>query len=421
VEDGVQPEAQVGAAALGGVGGEVRDEGGEGGVGDGGGGGGDRHFRTPSNQTEPFIGIIPYNQAKFHSAQGFSLEKLDTLPKAIQILWPDGYEKMEEELVKRTERQIFCYDLTVTARAKHAVPPPLSDIVGVWQAMYAAGECSHERDKGNVIYRIGDITVDNITQTVRILLRRCDIDAANAVYSHRTTGVPRVATRHVDEGGDRAAHLVVSLKHEKDKPTVYLCHLEGMPGISHRLVQAALNSIIKNAITSKKSTFNYPDPSGARLRSGDPKMHSFHPGIELIGHQSEALVQDIENGQLHNITLVDQRPQNQLGGNQYLIENEYNIRVKASPNIPSQNRMDALISAIQSRKVDYQKAKVRFTDPNGITRTIDYDIATGTPEQQIYVKSYIVSSINPPMDESSTNLVPFLTDAMQARLVSERT
>lgn len=35
VEDGFQAEAQVGAAALGGVGGEVGDEGGVGGVGEG--------------------------------------------------------------------------------------------------------------------------------------------------------------------------------------------------------------------------------------------------------------------------------------------------------------------------------------------------------------------------------------------------
>jgi hypothetical protein len=324
-------------------------------------------------------------------------------------------------LLRRTERQVFSYDLTVVARAQHAVPPPLAEIVAAWQAMYDAGECFHEREKGSVIYRIGDITVDDAGQVARMLLRRCDTNAANAVYSHRLTGVSRVAERNADEGGDRAAHLVMSLAHEANKPASYLCHLEGVSGLSHRLVQATLNAVLRQAINTDRAVFRYPDPGGARLRTGELKTTPFTPIVELLGHPSLALVQDIENGQLHDITLIDQRPQNQLGGNQYLIENEQRIKVKAAPNIPSHNRMQALIAAIQSRQADYQKAKVRFTDPAGIARTIDYDIATGTPEQQSYVQSYMVTDIDPPMDESAVSLVPFLGDVMQARVVAERT
>lgn len=311
--------------------------------------------------------------------------------------------------------------MTVVARAQHASPPPLMEIVAALQAMYDAGECSHEREKGSVIYRIGDIAIDNVAQVARILLRRCDTNAANAVYSHRVTGVPRVAERAADEGGDRAAHLVISLTHEVNKPSSYLCHLEGVSGLSHRLVQATLNAVLKQAVKTERATFTYPDPGGARHRNGELKTTPFMPTIELLGHPSLALTQDIENGQLHDITLIDQRPQNQLGGNQYLIENEHRMKVQVSRDLPRQNRVASIIAAIQSRRANYQKAKVRFTDPDGISRTIDYDIATGTPEQQSYVQSYMVTGINPPMDESSVSLVPFLGDAMQARVVADRT
>ena len=324
-------------------------------------------------------------------------------------------------MLRRTERQIFSYDFMIVARAQHAVPPPLAAIVSAWKAMFDLGECSHEREKGSVIYRIGDVAVDNVAQVARILLRRCDTNAANAVYSHRLTGVPRVVEQEVDEGGDRAAHLVVSLRHQAGKPSSYLCHLEGIAGLSHRLVQATLNAVLKQAITTNRTSFSYPDPSGARLRTGEPKTTNFIPSIEMVGHPSPALIRDIEQGHLHDITLVDQRSQNQLGGNQYLVESERRIKVKAAANIPSQGRVRSLIAAMQTKQADYQKAKVRFTDPDGMSRTIDYDIATGTPEQQNYVQSYRVTGINPPMDESSVALVAFLADAMQARVVAERT
>lgn len=333
------------------------------------------------------------------------------------------YDKVDEEgcgLLRRTERQIFSYDLMVQARARHATPPPLADIVTAWQTMFNLGECSHAREKGSVIYRIGDMSVDNAGQVASILLRRCDTNAANAVYSHKVTGVPRIVEQEDDEGGDRAAHLVVSLQHERGKPASYLCHLEGVPGLSHRLVQATLNAVLKQSISTERASFVYPDPGGARDRDGNPKTNRFIPSIEMVGHPSPALVNDIERGQLHDIILVDQRPQNQLGGNQYLVENERRLKVKAAPNIPSNGRVQSLIAAFQTRRADFQKAKVRFTDPDGISRTIDYDIATGTPEQQNYVRSYKVTGINPPMDESSVSLAPFLGAAMKTRVMAER-
>ena len=323
-------------------------------------------------------------------------------------------------MLKRTERQVFFYDLVIKSRAKHAVPPSLSEIVSVWKLMFDSKACSHEREKGAVVYRIGDISVDDAAQVARMLIRRCDVNASNAVYSHRKTGAPRVLAREPDEGGDRAAHLVVSLKQETAKPHVYLCHLEGVPGLSHNSIQATLNAILKAAIKSKSVAFVYPDPSGARNKNGDPKTSEFQPTVELIGHPSPALVDDLEKGQLHDIVLVDQRPSTPFNGSAYLTENEYRVRVKAQPNIPSQNRFKTLVSSLQTKKGEFQTARVRFKDPDGIERSVDIDIATGAFEQQSYIQSYRVTGIDPPMDESSLALVPFLTEEMQARVIKER-
>ena len=323
-------------------------------------------------------------------------------------------------MLKRTERQIFAYDMIVGARARNAPPPALEEIVTAWQTMFDAGNCSHERERGAVVYRIGDIEIDRPNQIARILIRRCDTNAANAVYSHRHTGVPRIAAKEDDEGGDRAAHLVLSLAQEAGQPNHYLCHLEGVPGLSHRLVQATLNSVLKDAIKSDQAAFQYPDPNGARVRGGGPRMHSFFPTIELEGHPSEALIQDLENGEIENVTLVNSQTHNNLGGNQYMTEREQSLKVKVDRAMPRPGRVATMLNAFRPRQADFQTAKVRFKDPSGMSRTIDYDIATGTPEQQNYIQSYFVQGINPPMDESCVSLSPFLADAIRDRVIAER-
>lgn len=324
-------------------------------------------------------------------------------------------------MLKRTERRIYCYDLRVTTRAAHATPPPLADIVAAWETMYRNGDCAHERDKGRVVYRIGDIAVDSSSQIVSVLLRRGDPEASNAVYSHRHTGSVRVAARQPDENGDRAAHIVISLKQESKRPGSYLMHLEGISGISHQIVQSVLNAVLKKAIKSNSATFEYDDAAGARNKTGAVRRHTFTPTIELLGHPCKDLEGDIANGRVSEIVLVDQRPKAQLGGNKYLYEVEKSVKVKADPNLPRLDRVKEIIRAAKAKSSDYQQVRVRFKDTSGVSRMAEYDIATGNPDQQRYVRSYIIDGINPPMDESSPCLVQFLSGKMVEKVEKERT
>ena len=323
--------------------------------------------------------------------------------------------------MRRHERQVYSYDMAIIRRAQLAPFPPLSEIVVVWEAMFRAGATAHARERGNIVYRIGDIDVDHDRQVARLLIRRGDINASNPFFSHRVTGQTRAIQRDAEEDGERAAHLVVSLAPEAARPNIYLCQLEGVTSISHAQVQALLNAILKKAISDGSAEFAYADPGGARRRNGDPKTTPFVPGIELTGHPSSALISDLEQGAFKGMTLIDRRPHNQLGGNQYLTEKERFLVVSAAPNMPSAGRFDSIIAAARAKRGDFQTARLRFVDPEGNPHAIDYDIASGTPEQQAYVQSYWVRNINPPMDDSSLTLVPFLANRMADRVVADRT
>jgi hypothetical protein len=315
---------------------------------------------------------------------------------------------------------VYYYDLIVGSRAGHARPPTLDEIVRTWEDYYTASEASLSHEGGSVVYRIGDLQVDRQEQVVRLLIRKSDINAPDAAFSKLDTGEVRFARKGNDEGGDIAAHLLISLSPEQHTPHTHLCMLEGMAGISHRHVQPLLNTLIRHACHQDKYRFSYPDPAGARHRDGSEKRHPFQPKLELRGHTSDDLARDIERGQVNNLELVEAGAQGQFGGDQYLAEDSYSLSVKVDKNIPRQNRLDRILNAMRSRSATYGTGRIKFKDENDKTHTVSYNLQTGTPEQQMYVKSFVVRNINPPMALSSENIVSHFTDEIERRLKSER-
>ena len=323
--------------------------------------------------------------------------------------------------MRRTERRIYSYEVRVGKKANLAPFAPLEDIAASWTSLHGINDTADERERGDLVDRIGDGAGDQVARVVKILIRRGDIHASNPFFHDRATGNTRAVVRSLTEDGERAAHLVISLDAETNQPNIYLCHLEGVPGISHRQVQAMLNRLISRAKRAGLVNFDYPDPSGARHRDGSPRLLPSTPRIDLEGVPSSSLLNDIEHGVLQEMTLVDRSPRNRVGGNQYLVEKEKSLVVSAAPNMPSVGRFQAVLAAARSQRANFQSMRLRFVDPAGQPRHVDYDIATGTPEQQIYVQSYAVTNINPPMDDSSLSLVPFLTNRMVQRVIADRT
>jgi hypothetical protein len=323
-------------------------------------------------------------------------------------------------LLKSTERVIYSYDFVVAARAAHATPPSMLQIADAIRGMVSTKGCTHDREKGAVVYRVGDVVIDAQHQVAKILIRRGDKNAANAAYSHMKTGALDIKKKSAEQGGDKAAHLVISLKQETGKPHVYLAHLEGVPGISHVFVQALLNAALKDVAKGDPQRFTYLDPAGAKVRGGALKHHSFIPHLELQGHPSDAFKYDLENGVMQEIILVQHLAKQSFAGNQFLIEEERFVRLKPDKNLPQHNRLQSLIGTFRNKDLDYNEARLKFKDPNGVSRSVTLDIDTGTPAQGAYLKFYPIRSISPPMDESSDTLQSFITSEMVKRLIKDR-
>lgn len=323
-------------------------------------------------------------------------------------------------MLKSTQRTIYYYDLVVTQRAVHARTPAIDDLVNVWKAAFDADNFCHKRERGKVIYRIGDMAIDTTKGVIRFLVRRTDITASDAVYSNMTNGVIRYVPKQDDEGGDTAAHFVISLLPEKDKPNTYLCMLEGVQAISHRLIQPMFNHVISKACKNDKAIFQYDDAVGAKHRDGSDVKHSFIPHIELRGHLSDDVVKDLESGIVSRVELIESKGFDQLGGDPYLKEEQYSLRVKVEKNLPSDGRFQRLWNAMQTKKEIFQTGRIIFRDKQDRTRSIEYDLNTGTPEQQTYIKCYTINNINPPMAQSTDHLVPTFVSEIENQVIAER-
>lgn len=251
--------------------------------------------------------------------------------------------------MRRNERQIYSYDFRIKRQKQLAPFPPMEDFAAAWQAQFNAGDTSYERERGDIQFRIGDFAIDHSNRCLKMLILRGDIHASNPYFRDRATGQGRAVTRTATEDGERAAHLVISLDQEAGQQGVYLGHLEGVQGISHRQVQGLLNAVLKRAIASNSATFEFPDTGGAKARDGSAKMHSYVPTLELEGHLADSVVQSIEQGVVSTITLIDRRANARLGGSQFLVEKEKYLVVRADPNIPRQGRLDAIIAAARSQ------------------------------------------------------------------------
>lgn len=319
-------------------------------------------------------------------------------------------------MLKRTERQILCFDFILKTQSSLAIIPAMDKVIReITQHFSNQTLSSYSCNNQRTVYKIGDIQCDNTTDVVMILIRKCDLDASDAVYSNIKTNSARIITKTKDEGSDLACHLVISLKPKQNTPNTYLCHMENIRGISRVCITRLFNSILKTI------NFEYSDPSGARLGNGEFKQKTFHLSVEMMAHKSKILEQDIINGSLTGITLVSDSDLNlPLGGDKYLKQKKHKLAISVESDIPKTGILARLMGCVKSKSKDFQTAVIKFKDSNNIPQKVEFDTDTGSIISDQYIDNYFVNKIKPPMNNSCEKIIPFLVGEMQKELKKRR-
>lgn len=316
--------------------------------------------------------------------------------------------------MRSDERRVYFFDLTLKKLGKSSHAPTLAEVLELWKENFDSRAAFHSRQSGDVLYLIGDMRIDEASQTATLLISVIDKAMADAAYGHLDTRETRIIKKGEREGGHLSAHLVISLKPQK--ANTHLCLLEGMRHLNASNIQFLLNSLLRKEHKANPDRYTYPDPGGAKTKAGTMRRIPYLPLIDLGGHPSEMLIEEIEKGVIRHISFIQTREQQPFSDDPYLDESEFQLRVTVKQTIPQERRWERISRAITSKKSEFSHGRISFVDSNLSVRNVEFDTENATIDNTQYVKFRIISKIDPPMAEASSTIVNHLESRMVALL-----
>lgn len=333
----------------------------------------------------------------------------------------DGKEILSEggnNLMRADERRIYFFDLTLKKLGKSSHAPPLLDVLEVWKEHFGSKTAFHSRQSGDVLYLIGDMKIDLEAQTATMLISVIDRAMADAAYGHLDTRETRIIKKGDREGGHLSAHLVISLT--ALKANTHLCLLEGMRHLSASSIQFLLNAILRKDHKVKPDRFTYPDPSGAKTKAGLVRRLPYLPLVDLGGHPSEMLIEEIENGIIRHLNFIQTREQQPFSDDPYLEEAEFQLKVTVKQSIPHEKRWERIVKAIKSKKAEFSHGRISFIDSNQATRNVEFDTENATIDNTQFVKFRVITKIDPPLAEGIAKIAEHLESRMVSLLQDDQ-
>lgn len=312
--------------------------------------------------------------------------------------------------MKNDRRSFYIYDLELAAKKDGAKILSFDEALAVWEKMWKAGR-TYPLNSSKATLLIGDIVKNEQENYVTFLLRLSDTAAPNSVYSDPVNGDYIEHEKNGTVGADFACHVLISSAQEVAQPNVYTCAVERVPGISASLVQRILSKFLNYEYSDNKEFYSYPSPGGGVGKDNKPRMDRCCPHVELRGRPSASMISDIDTGRLTAISLVRSEQVTPIAGAPFLRKSRTELKLDIDHgNLPAQV-WNSVSKAMKANSGNYGTTKVSYKRP-GTNRlvTVELNSATGQPLSDMFVESFEIGPIFPPLAHSSKKVVPRLCD-----------
>lgn len=318
------------------------------------------------------------------------------------------------------QRQFQVFDLELAVRKEGGAPPSMLTAAALWEARSQAST-PYDINSGDATMIIGDIDAPAGQNYLVMLVRLSDTKAPNSVYSNIDTGDFTEHEKAGRTGADVACHVFISLAEERDQPNVYTCCIERVTGLSGGLIKRILSKFLHQEFSDNPQSFRYPAPGGGLDRDGNPRTERACPHVELRARPSDRFVQDLNEGALTGVKLIKTEAVTPMTGAAYLTKSTSELRLHiVRDNMPAQI-WTSLRHMLNHYSQDYGTSQVTYKlAGGGRTVTIDIDNATGTPLNDLYIMTYEVTNIFPPLAQSARSVVPRLRDAARDGFLANR-
>lgn len=324
--------------------------------------------------------------------------------------------------MKANFRQLFVYNMDVTTAKSDARLPSMSELIDVWERRRQAGSAHVAVQNGDIDLTLGDVVIDRQHQYASLLIRLSDKHSANPVHSNPRAGIFRAHAKQTGEGGEIGAHIFVSLAQERGLPNRYTSLVEKVAGLDITLIRRVLNRLLRDEYDSNTGFYSYPHPGGQRTRAGAVAMVRCLPRVEFGGRPSATLASDVQNGRLTGIELTKAVTHVPVGGVPYITKKEATLKLEIDQHGLGGNIWGDVRRALRAESADYQSATIGLRLP-GRSKTVSVKVATrdGSPLSDLYIRSFDLAQISPPMDQSAQAVVTQLAQRALPLLVQERT
>lgn len=300
---------------------------------------------------------------------------------------------------KSKERLVTFFDLKLSAyaladRQKYVIPPlPLDQIIAKVEALKVANICPSLKGKNETIY-LADIAIDAANQRAVLLINLSDKAASDTVYSDPDSAQYRILQKVGNEGSDFSAHVVINLN---PVDHAFMTLLEVTPGLASGKVTRFLTFLFKFCAKVDPVAFKQRHPNNAVDQHGNAILVVTRHVASLVGHPSAAFLQDIQQGTLGMIELIDKRNENLPWDNVgRMREVARSVKLKPGP-IAGTNIDRIRDAAARAFRDNYSEARIQFTTASKIGRTVVLETEhLNFAQESIFVRKEKLSGfINP--------------------------
>lgn len=286
--------------------------------------------------------------------------------------------------MKKTERLVFFYDLSIGAESRSFKAPKPISVRKAFQLMELVPmeQRIKEMSKGREQLYVSDWSWDG--DIISILINKSDKGMADPVFTIPKEKKRRTAEKQEKEGQDFSVHVVVQLPPDDLQPALVL--VEYCSGLGIFVVQKLLNQIIHDAKNLSPLDFEQNHPDGANGDNGKPKKYNVSFRCEFEGHVSDDLKYDLDNGKIQSIELITEKEKHtNIDEDGYIKEKcKTLVLTLKDEDKPVKDKFSRLKKVFTKKKDDYGRARIKFKTPTGVDRTVEMD--TNDASAQGYVK-----------------------------------
>jgi hypothetical protein len=286
--------------------------------------------------------------------------------------------------VKKTERLIFYYDLSIAAESRTFKAPKPISVRKAFQLMELVPLEQRLKDtsKGREQLYVSDWKWEG--DVISILVNKSDKGMSDPVFTIPKEKKRRTAEKQEQEGQDFSVHVLIQLPQDDLQPALALT--EYCSGLGMFVVQRLLNQVLHDAKILSPQDFEQNHPDGAVDDAGKPKKYNVVFKSQFDGHISDDLKYDLDNGKIQSIELITEKEKyTNIDEDGYIQEKcKTLVLTLKDEDKPIKDKFNRIKKVFTNKKDDFSRARIKFKTPTGVDRTVEMD--TNDASAQGYVK-----------------------------------